>query len=151
MSIILWLFVPSASAALQAAAPAAPDDDLKCLEVLKEIYLEVKELGSYPGQNFISREFFLGPADDDTYKNEHIAVLIQQVDAQDMMKIQITEMETVNTMPHVQTAKSARTIVCVIKSAQLAVQRSAYKPAELRKLAPKILRAIQEKKKLLKE
>jgi hypothetical protein len=149
-TLIFWLVALFPLTPIAAAAPAAPDDDLKCLEVLKEIYLEVKELGSYPGQNFISREFFLGPADDDTYKNEHIAVLIQQGNAQDTMKIQITEMETVNTMPHVQTAKSARTIVCVIKGDRLSVQRSAYKPAELRKLAPEILRAIQEKKKLLK-
>ncbi len=151
MVILLGLFITFASVASPAAASAGQDDELKCLEVLKKIYLEVKEFGCYPGQNFISREFFLGPADDDTYKNEHIAVLIQLADNQDTMKIQVTEMETVNIMPHVQTAKSARTIVCVIKEAQLAIQRSAYKPAELRKLAPEILQAIQEKKKLLKE
>jgi hypothetical protein len=151
MLILLWLFMPSASAALKAADPPAQDDEIKCLEVLKKIYLEVKELGSYPGQNVISREFFLGPADDDTYKNEHIAVLIQPADAQDTMKIQVTEMETVNTKPHVQTARGVRTIVCNIKGSQLAIQRSAYKPAELRKLAPEILHAIQEKKKLLKD
>ena len=129
-----------------ASVPAEP----KYLEVLKTIYQEVKELGAYPGEDFISREFFLGPADDDTYKNEHIAVLIQKMDGREKMKIQVTEMEIVNDKPRVQTAKETRLVVCLIAGDILTLERSEFSEDKLSGLAPEILRAIQAKKKLLK-
>jgi len=130
--------------------PASILDDPVYLEVLKTIYREVKELGAYPGEDFISREFFLGPADDDTYKDEHIAVLIQEIDGREKMKIQVTEMEIVSEKPRIQTAKATRLIVCSIVGDILTVERSEFSKDKLSGLAPEILRAIQAKKKLLK-
>jgi len=122
----------------------------KYLDVLKNIYREVKELGPYPGEDFISREFFLGPADDDTYKNEHVAVLIQKLEGREKMKIQVTEMEIVSDKPRVQTARATRLIVCSISGDILTVERSEFSEDKLAGLAPEILKAIQAKKRLLK-
>lgn len=126
--------------------PAEP----KYLEALKNIYREVKDLGAYPGQDFISREFFLGPADDDTYKDEHIAVLIQKLEGREKMRIQVTEMEIVNDKPRVQTAKQTKSVACWIAGDILTIERSEFSEDTLSRLAPEILRAIQAKKKLLK-
>jgi hypothetical protein len=126
--------------------PAEP----KYLEALKNIYREVKDLGAYPGQDFISREFFLGPADDDTYKDEHIAVLIQKLEGREKMRIQVTEMEIVNDKPRIQAAKATKSVVCWVGRDFLTIERSEFSEDKLSRLAPEILRAIQAKKKLLK-
>lgn len=144
---------PSAAVPFRAADrlnPASISGAPKYLEALKDIYREVKELGAYPGDDFISREFFLGPADDDTYKNEHIAVLIQNLDGREKMKIQVTEMEIVSDKPRVQKAGATRVIVCSIVGDVLTVERSEFSVDKLAGLAPEILRAVQAKKKLLK-
>jgi hypothetical protein len=125
-------------------------EDKLPLGTLKEIYAEVKELGPYPGDHFIKQEFFLGPADDDTYKNEHIVVLIQSVGGGERMKIQVTEMETCQENPRVQLAGKVKSIVCAIEGGRLIFERADYSPGEIRKLAPEILLAIKEKKKLLR-
>lgn len=117
---------------------------------LRQIYAEVKELGPYPGESFIKHEFFLGPADDDTYKKEHIVVLIQADDGAEKMKIQVTEMETRPDNPRIQLAGRVRSIVCAIAGDDLTIVRSDYVAKEVDRLAPDILRAVREKKKLLK-
>jgi hypothetical protein len=117
---------------------------------LRQIYAEVKELGPYPGESFIKHEFFLGPADDDTYKKEHIVVLIQADDGVEKMKIQVTEMETRPDNPRIQLAGRVRSIVCAIAGDDLTIVRSDYVAKEVDRLAPDILRAVREKKKLLK-
>ncbi len=121
-------------------------------EVLKQIYGEVKELGPYPGETVIRHDFFLGPADDDSYKKEHIVVLINAVDGAERMKIQVTEMKTRPDNPRIQLAGKTWTISCSISAkGALRVLRSDYSDKETARLAPMILRAIREKKKLLQQ
>jgi hypothetical protein len=121
-------------------------------EVLKQIYLEVKELGPYPGDNFIKQEFFLGPADDDSYKREHICILIQVVDGAERMKIQVTEMKNRPDNPRIQLAGKTRTITCSITAkGGLTLPRTDYSEEEIARVVPDILRAVREKKKLLEE
>ncbi len=121
-------------------------------DVLKQIYIEVKELGPYPGETFIKHDFFLGPADDDSYKREHILVLIQDVDGVERMRIQVTEMKNRPDDPRIQLAGKTRTITCSITGGgALTLLRSDYSDTEIARLAPDILRAVREKKKLLDE
>ncbi len=123
-----------------------------CADILKQIYFEVKELGPYPGENFVRREFFLGPADDDSYKKEHISILIQVVDGDERMNIQITEMKTRPDNPRIQLAGRSWAISCAISAGGvLTLVRSDYSDKELAGVAPDVLRAVFEKKKLLKE
>ena len=145
----LHAFAPDVLTAPGAQAKPA---DAPFADVLKQIYAEVKELGPYPGEDFIKREFFLGPADDDSYKDEHICILIQTVDGVERMRIQVTEMKTRPDNPRVQLAGKARTISCSISAdGRLALIRSDYSGEEIARLTPDILRAVREKKKLLEE
>jgi hypothetical protein len=48
-------------------------------QVLKEIYQEMKEFDKYPGCDFVKREFFVGEDDDDTNKDIHVVILVQDV------------------------------------------------------------------------
>ena len=138
--------------ALSVNLTQAKPGDVPAADVLKQIYVEVKDLGPYPGENFIKHEFFLGPADDDSYKNEHICILIQVVDGAERMRIQVTEMKNRPDNPRIQVAGKTRTITCSMAAdSVLAILRSDYSDKEIARLAPDILRAVREKKKLLKE
>ena len=131
--------------------PARTEDVLP-EEALKAIYLEVKELGPYPGETFIKHDFFLGPADDDSYKKEHIVILIQVVDGEERLLVQVTEMKNRPDEPRVQLAGRTRAISCSVRaSGRLTVLRSDYGDKDIRRLAADILRAVREKKKLLRE
>lgn len=119
------------------------------LQTLKKIYDEVKELGNYPGEDFIKREFFIGRGDDDTNKDLHIVILIQSLEVGETMKIQVTFMETTKDNPNVRYAKTVKNIVCTIIENKLTVQGSDYDRNELEKLVPDLLQTIRDKKKLL--
>ena len=83
-----------------------------------------EEPGPYPGDTFIKHDFFLGPADDDSYKREHIVVLIQEVDGVERMKIQVTEMKCRPDNPRIQVAGKARTIACSVSPGGALAPRS---------------------------
>jgi hypothetical protein len=136
----------------RAPGPPAEPGDAPVAEALKQIYLEVKELGPYPGESVIRHDFFLGPADDDSYKKEHIVVLIQVVDGVERMRIQVTEMKTRPDNPRIQHAGKVRTITCSIATdGHLTMLRADYSEEEIARVVPDILRAVREKKKLLEE
>jgi hypothetical protein len=154
---LLFLLLALPGAAPLPTGPAAGGQPIRVetrergpADSLRQIYIEVKDLGPYPGEPFIKHEFFLGPADDDTYKKEHIVVLIQTADGAEKMKIQVTEMKTRPDNPRVQLAGAVRTVVCAIAGVDVTILRSDYSARELAELAPDILRAVREKKKLLK-
>jgi hypothetical protein len=120
------------------------------LRILKKIHEEVKELGNYPGEDFIKREFFIGRGDDDTNKDLHIVILIQPLEGGETMKIQVTFMEPTRDDPNVRYAKTVKNIACTILEKKVTVQSSDYDRNELEKLVPDILQAIRDKKKLLR-
>lgn len=120
------------------------------LQILKKIYDEVKELGSYPGEDFIKREFFIGRGDDDTNKDLHIVILIQPLEGGETMKIQVTFMEPTRDNPNIRYAKTVKNIVCAILEKEVTVQNSDYNRNEFEKLVPDILQTIRDKKKLLR-
>lgn len=126
------------------------DGEAKYLKILNLIYDEVKELGPYPGEDFIRREFFIGRDDDDTNKNQHVVVLIQNVAGKEKMKVQVTYLEPTKENPQVKYAKGVKNLACLVAGNNVSIQGSDYNERELEKLAPEILRAIQDKKKLLK-
>ena len=150
-------FFPSTAAALLLASvlmaagtvPPSTDAKEKCLLVLQQIYAEVKELGPYPGEDFIRRQFFVGRDEDDTNKNIHVAFLIQAMDAHERMTIRVTEMTKDPGNPRASLAGRSRLITCRITGTHLEVLSSDYPEKDLAELAPQILTAIRNKKKLL--
>ncbi len=122
------------------------------LKTLKRIYDEVKEMGPYPGQSFTQQEFFAGgPDDDDTNKDQHVVVLIQNVSGKEKMTIQVTYLERTKHDPTIKYAKDVKNISCILSADKIQVQSTDYGEKEMDKLVPDILRAIVNKKKLLKE
>jgi len=142
------LLLSGPMAALAAPDAAGPKD--KTLVILKQVYAEVKEMGPYPGEDFVRREFFVGEDDDDTNKDVHVAVLIQPFDSREKMTVRVTEMVKDPGNIRARLARNSRMLVCLIAGDRLEIQVSAYDENELEELAPEILTAIQNKKRLLK-
>lgn len=142
-----FLFCPSALDSV--TFEEMPSSKEKALKIIKEIYREVKELGKYPGEEFIKREFFVGEDDDDTNKDIHVLILIQKISNEERMTIQVTYMQQTHTNPIVRIAKSSRIIICVIEGEKIEFIKNDYDIKEMNSLLPEILRAIKDKKKIL--
>ena len=119
-------------------------------KTLREIFREVKELARFPGDDFIKREFFVGEGDDDTYKDIHVLVLIQNADDKERLTIQVTYLQSSENNPTIKYAKNVRSILCLIGGDKIDIIKSDYDEKESKKFFPEILRAIRGKKKLLK-
>lgn len=120
-------------------------------KILREIYREVKELGRFPGDDFIKREFFVGEGDDDTYKDTHVLILIQNIDDKERITIQVTYLQHSENNPTIKYAKNVRSISYIFWGNKIDVIKSDYDEKECKKFLPKILHAIRGKKKLLKK
>ena len=107
-------------------------------------------MGPYPGEDFIRREFFVGEDDDDTNKDLHVIILIQSLETKETMTIRVTEMAKDPGNPQTRLAKTSRVLFCLVAEDRMEVQSSDYEEKDLAKLAPEILTAIQNKKRLLK-
>jgi hypothetical protein len=152
LSALLCLMTPATGASSPVSSPGTIDRQKDTLSLLKKIYAEVKEMGPYPGQSFILHEFFAGgPDDDDTNKDQHVVVLIQNVGGLEKIKIQVTTMERTKQDRNVKYAKDVKNISCLVAADTVQIQSSDYSEKELSKLAPDILQAILNKKKLLKD
>ncbi len=120
-------------------------------KVLREIYQEVKELGKFPGAEFIKREFFVGKDDDDTYQDIHALILIQNIDEIEKITIQVTYFQPSENDPTVKYAKDMKSISYALLRDEMVIIKSDYDEKERRKFLPQVLRAIRGKKKLLKK
>jgi hypothetical protein len=118
---------------------------------LREIEKAVREIGGYPGEDFVRREFFLGVGDDDTYKTHYVGILIKDDAESSRMTIQVTLLEPSRDDPRVKYARDIKTIVCRFQAAGAEILRSDYSQVELETLLPDVLRAVVDKKNLLKK
>jgi hypothetical protein len=122
------------------------------LETLKTIYAEVKEMGVRPGENFVQRDFFIGaPDEDDTNKDIYVNIFIQTVAGTEKMRIQVTYMERTKENSKIKLAKKTRELTLFIGADAVRIERSDYDEGELPKLAEDILKAVKDKKRLLKK
>ena len=122
----------------------------KHLAVLKQIHAEVKEMGPYPGQDFVQQAFFVGEDDDDTNKDIHIAILIQAQEKKERMTILVTRMKKDRRNPQARLAGTTNSLTCLVGEAEVEIQSSDYEEKEIAELVPEILTAIRNKKRLLK-
>lgn len=119
--------------------------------LLREIQREVHELGPYPGEDFVRRDFSLGEDDDDTNKNHHVGILIQDRDDGPVMTIQITKLEPTRQNPRIRYGKEGRMIVCRLRPDRVEITRSDYRQDELKAVLEEVLKAVRDKKSLLKK
>lgn len=122
------------------------------LEILRTICVEVKEMGVRPGEDYIQREFFIGaPDEDDTNKDISVNIFIQTVAGTEKMRIQVTYLERTRENSKVKLAKETRHLNVIVGEDAVRIERSDYDEGELPKLAEDVLRAIKDKKRLLKK
>jgi hypothetical protein len=139
---------PPAAGALVCIQAEFPEN--ACLAALKRVHDEVLELGPYPGQDFVRWDFFIGgPDDDDTNKDQHVVVLIENAEGPRRMTLQVTQLERSRGDPRVKYARGTRHVICWLENEKLQVHRSDYGDKELEELASGILRAVLDKKRLL--
>jgi hypothetical protein len=119
-------------------------------KILKEIYQEMVEFEKYPGCDFIKREFFVGEDDDDTNKDIHVVILVQEVDEKEKVTIQVTYMERRKGRPVVGIAKSIRVFSYFVTEDQTEIIKSDFEAREKELVLPGVLKAVKDKKKLLK-
>jgi hypothetical protein len=148
---VLFIYLSSADAFRTSSLVGQSAGEAKRFKILRRIYEEVKELGPYPGEDFIKREFFIGNEDDDdTNKNQHVAVLIQNVNGRETVRLQVTYMAPAKENPQVKWAKDMKSVLGQVVGNKILIISSDYDDRELDKITAEILRAIQNKKKLLK-
>jgi hypothetical protein len=138
---------PSRSA--RPAGTASPFEDPAAL--LNKILVETREMGARRGEDFIKQEFFIGgPDDDDTNKDTSVVILIQTIDGRERMTIQVTRMERDRSDRRIKTARETRTIVGGLDGPGFRITRTDYPVDELESVCAQILRAVQDKKRLIK-
>ena len=142
---LLWL-----SAAPSISDDPHPAEEKKYLAVLKEICTEVKEMGLYPGQAFVQQAFFVGVDDDDTNKDIHVSILIRAQKEMEKMTVRVTSMKKDRRNPQARLAGKTKEFICLIGEDEVKIRSSDYPEKEIAQLAPEILTAVRNKKRLLK-
>ena len=89
---------------------AETDTVTENLRILREIYKEAEEMGKFPNEDFIKRQFHIGD-EDDTNQNIHVFVLIQEIDGIEKMTIQVTYLKT-SSYPAVGIPERIKNIAC---------------------------------------
>jgi hypothetical protein len=148
LGCLIWPAAMSGQSRIPSLSPAKSG---KVTTLLKEIYGEVRELGPRPGEDFIRHEFFVGEGDDDTYKDFHLVVLIQDIPGGRRMTVQVTRLVPDPQTPRVKYGRDPKTVVCLIERERLEVSRKDYSEKELMSLLPDLLRAIRDRKKLIRD
>lgn len=147
---ILALVLP-AFLSLSSSPPLPAQKNADVPGLLRQIHREVREIGGYPGEDFVRGEFFLGEGDDDTNKTHYVGILIKDDAEGPRMTIQVTRLEPSRDNPRVKYTRDPKTIVCRFPADRVEVVRSDYLSADLEILLQEVLRAVVDKKNLLKK
>jgi len=119
-------------------------------EILRNIYKEVSELGKRKNEYFIKREFHFDLDENPTNTEEHIVVLIYDIEKGERMVVQVTYFETDGLIHSVKYAKDIKLISCYVDSEKLKIEKCDFSKKEMEPLFSDILKGIQEEKKLFK-
>ncbi len=118
--------------------------------ILKNIYEEVSELGKRKDEYFIKREFHFDLDKNPTNTEEHIVVLIYDIEKGERMVVQVTYFETDGLRHSVKYAKDIKLISCQVDSEKLRIENCDYNKKEMKPLFSDILKGIKEEKELFK-
>lgn len=119
------------------------------ISLIKEIYLEVKPVALVSPDGLREWQSFLGRDDDDTYKDDHLFILIQEKNGKIVMWLQITTFQAEIGQPRVKKATESKLIKAVLDNRQVVIEQNDYGPQEREKILWEILASIKRKKKLL--
>lgn len=119
-------------------------------DIMRDIYDEVKELGKRENETFIKREFHFDLDENPTNTEEHIVVLIYEIDDKERIVVQVTYFESEGLRGSIKYAKEIKLISCFLKAEELEIDKSDYDKKEINKILPDILKGIKEEKELYK-
>ncbi len=151
VALVLFLLQPCAFSTSYGTLDGKSERETDSSKILKEIYREVKELGSYPNEDFIKREFHMDLDGNDTNSEEHVVVLIYESLDGERMVLQVTYFEPEKNNRIIKNAKNIRVISSFIKGDNLEIYKNEYSEKETRPLLADILKGIRSKKELLKQ
>ena len=126
------------------------DIEKNSVEILKEIYKESKELEDSNDKEFLKREFFLDLDHCPLNREEHLVVLIYNVDDREKMIVQVTYFKPTRENRLTNIAEDTMSISCFIKEDKIKIEKSDYKDNEIKYVLKEILQGIREEKKILK-
>jgi len=144
----LLLSRPGSPATADSLPPLQPDRTARPL--LLDIYSEVREMGPRPGEILIKREFFVGEDDDDTNKDIHVAIVIQPEGSGDKMTILVNYMRRDRKRRNVALTTHSRTLTCLLEGGRVEVFPPRRDQRRIDDILPGILRAVRDKKRLLR-
>ncbi len=145
--------VLSAGLALSYGPPLYAQGKADVPGLLRRIRDEVLELRRYPGEDFIRGEFHLGEGDDDTNKTHAVGILIKEEDSGGgrRMTIVVTRLEPSAADPRIRLSRESEILVCRFAADEVEIVRTDHPPEGLGRLLRDILKAVVDKKNLLKE
>lgn len=118
-------------------------------DILKYIYEEVSELGKRKNENFIKREFHFDLDENPTNTEEHIVVLIYEIDNREKMVVQVTYFEAEGVKYAIKYAKDIKLISCHKAQEKFEIDKCDFTIKEMKPTLTDILKGIQEEKKIL--
>jgi hypothetical protein len=142
--------VPAVCFALLFSPPLSAPNDEDVAGLCRQIRDEILGLDKYPGEDFNRGEFHLGPGDDDTNKTHAVGILVKSEAEGFRMTIMVSRLEPSRDNPRIMYAQEPLTIVCRFPEGKFELLRSDYPAGELEELLPAVLRAVVDKKNLLK-
>ncbi len=148
----LFLFAPGLFARFneESALPQEPDRKEEIAITLRQIHREVKEMAK-PGEGaFLKREFSVGEDDDDTNKDIHAVILIQEIQGMDRVTVLVTYYERDKELPVIAVARNTKTFAYVVLGESVRVIQCDYSDRQVLRFLPELYRAILDKKKLLR-
>ena len=147
----VWALLVPALFALLPPPPLSASGRADVPGLLREIREEVVSIGGYPGEDFVRGEFFLGEGDDDTNKTHAVGILVKHEGGSSRLTLVVSRLEPARDNPRVKYTRDPKTVVCAFTAAGIELVRSDYPAGELEKLLPAVLKAVVDKKNLLKK
>ncbi|MDW7759477.1 MAG: hypothetical protein SCM96_02440 [Acidobacteriota bacterium] len=147
LMLVLVLF----SASTFSSQDALPELKVKAAtrETLAAVYDEVKDMPAYPDEPFIRMDVFIGEDDDDTNKDIHAVLLVAKEHGHPALRVQIVFMERRRGFPVIRIARETKSFLCVFENGGLDVRSTTFTAADIDGLAPGLLKAVRDKKRIL--
>jgi hypothetical protein len=137
----------SAGGQARGASPGSKGLDT-CLRIREEI----RDVSEFMGIGLVKWEGFIGgPDDDDTNKDQHVLIMIRLRDEGESMTIAVTALERSRNDPKVKYARGTRTLVCGLADGTASLISADGGLPAWDKTAAEVLRAVLDKKRLLRE
>jgi len=116
---------------------------------IREIYKEVRPVALVSPEGLREWQSFLGQDEDDSYKDDHLFILILEKGEETLLWIQVTKFETQADRSRIKKAKGSKLIKAVLRKKEIIIEKNDFGAEETGLILSEILRSIENKKKLL--